>query len=456
MKKKFLSAILILILGLTSSLVLFSNTATADPNPETTEEKKFEPEGLGKDVQLYQTRKESAENNYDIHKAYAAFKGDRTDETAENLNKVMTDAGMKDMKFKKETTANDTLTEINKEIGRNMVYDPVAFGVNYTKIPEGKKEQEAAIQSSKENLDQAKIKHEVAQGDLSSQKKIDEFQKEYDDAEKKCNEAKEKYNKAREKGDEGKMAEAKKEIAEAEQEMAKAKSRQGIAETVRRFQDLDRIKKLGCTNEKEVKDELTKAACDKLVKDYNTRCSGLEKTKTKDKETDKEKSEREKEDAANKEKCDIGDAPIDPKKHDAAKEAAAQAVQKEEEKMQAALKKELMGEKLEVSKILLYRTKETRSKTLEEIDKIKFIQANYIEHGIVYFISRIVDSLVLATGSLAVVALIIGGYLLMFSGADEQKREAGKEVLKYTIIGMIFIFSSYAIVSFIMGLFYSA
>jgi hypothetical protein len=42
----------------------------------------------------------------------------------------------------------------------------------------------------------------------------------------------------------------------------------------------------------------------------------------------------------------------------------------------------------------------------------------------------------------------------MFSGADEQRRENGKEVLKYTIIGLILVFSSYAIVTLILGLFF--
>jgi hypothetical protein len=72
--------------------------------------------------------------------------------------------------------------------------------------------------------------------------------------------------------------------------------------------------------------------------------------------------------------------------------------------------------------------------------------------GIIYFISRIVDSLTITVTSLAVVALIIGGYMFMSSAGDEQKRENGKDVIKYTFIGLVIVFSAYAIVALIQGL----
>ncbi len=105
----------------------------------------------------------------------------------------------------------------------------------------------------------------------------------------------------------------------------------------------------------------------------------------------------------------------------------------------------MVKETLKVSDILTYKDSEGNK-----------IQTDYItKGGIVYFISRVVDSLVIAVSSLAVVTLIIGGYLLITSGGDDQKRENGKSAIKYTVIGLLFVFGSYAIVSFIMGLLYS-
>ncbi len=412
MKKKFLPLILVLLLSLTSSLALFSNTVLAVENNDSKEEQFIPTPGtLGANVDTYKENSNNAKKNYDVLKAYSDYRSKPSIETAKNLNDTLKASGVeiKDGTITEDPSSIPDGARLTILMAKPITMADIEDASKPIEIPEieapdddmpyhprehilllpdvESDEFKETLKLAEEKVKLAKAAYEVAQGDLSSQKKIYEFKK---------------------AGDEEQLK---------------------IAQTVRRFQDLDRIKKLGCTDGEKVKDADTKASCDQLVGEYNSRCGEIEE-------------------------CNL-DTSLPPKNYNAAKASATKAVQKIEQEMQDALKEELMGEKLDVSKILRYRDEEAQSKTLEDLEEGDFIQEDYTKVGIVYFISRIVDSLVLATGSLAVVALIIGGYLLMFSGADEQKREAGKDVLKYTIIGMIFIFSSYAIVSLIMGIFYS-
>ena len=54
-------------------------------------------------------------------------------------------------------------------------------------------------------------------------------------------------------------------------------------------------------------------------------------------------------------------------------------------------------------------------------------------------------------GSLALAMFVYGGFIWMLSRGNPEKVKKGTDILTWAFIGLIIIFSSYAIVSFIMG-----
>ncbi|MBU2524635.1 hypothetical protein KKG71_05600 [Patescibacteria group bacterium] len=55
---------------------------------------------------------------------------------------------------------------------------------------------------------------------------------------------------------------------------------------------------------------------------------------------------------------------------------------------------------------------------------------------------------------IAVLAIIAGGYLMMFAGGEDNKLGKGKDTIKAAVIGIIIAFSSYLIVQLIISVFY--
>ncbi|MDF2379376.1 MAG: pilin [Candidatus Gracilibacteria bacterium] len=68
--------------------------------------------------------------------------------------------------------------------------------------------------------------------------------------------------------------------------------------------------------------------------------------------------------------------------------------------------------------------------------------------------SQIADWMILLVSSLAVTALIIGGFMMIISGGDETRLEEGKTIFTYSLIGLTITLLAYGIVSIIQGLFY--
>lgn len=68
--------------------------------------------------------------------------------------------------------------------------------------------------------------------------------------------------------------------------------------------------------------------------------------------------------------------------------------------------------------------------------------------NVAYFIIRIV-------GSLSVLTLIAGGTILIIQSNNEEGISRGKEMIKYSIIGLIFVFMSYLIVKLLQILLYA-
>ena len=54
-------------------------------------------------------------------------------------------------------------------------------------------------------------------------------------------------------------------------------------------------------------------------------------------------------------------------------------------------------------------------------------------------------------GSLALAMFVYGGFVWMLSAGNTEKIEKGKRILTWAFIGLVVIFSSYAVLSFILG-----
>lgn len=70
------------------------------------------------------------------------------------------------------------------------------------------------------------------------------------------------------------------------------------------------------------------------------------------------------------------------------------------------------------------------------------------------FIVQVVNFLVLTIGSLCLVALVIGGFVLLVSHGNENALTKGKDIIKDALIGLIIVLCSYFITAFVQNLFY--
>lgn len=75
---------------------------------------------------------------------------------------------------------------------------------------------------------------------------------------------------------------------------------------------------------------------------------------------------------------------------------------------------------------------------------------NPIASAIVQFINLLARLI----GSVAFIALIGGGFILMVSSGNENLLTKGKDAIKYAIIGLIVALSAYFITSFVQSIFY--
>ena len=66
------------------------------------------------------------------------------------------------------------------------------------------------------------------------------------------------------------------------------------------------------------------------------------------------------------------------------------------------------------------------------------------------FIGRIIKAILGIVGSLALVMFIYGGFNWMTAAGNAEKVEKGKQILLWATIGLIVIFTSYALVRFVL------
>jgi len=64
--------------------------------------------------------------------------------------------------------------------------------------------------------------------------------------------------------------------------------------------------------------------------------------------------------------------------------------------------------------------------------------------------NRFITAALGISGVLAIIAFIYGGILYLTSGVNPKYVEKGKEVMKYAVIGLVVIFSSYAVITFLL------
>lgn len=75
---------------------------------------------------------------------------------------------------------------------------------------------------------------------------------------------------------------------------------------------------------------------------------------------------------------------------------------------------------------------------------------------IVNFISKIIEYFTYIIGSIAMILVIISGFMMMISQGNQQKIDESKDMFTYAIIGLLIVFLSYIITIFVQSIFISA
>ena len=69
------------------------------------------------------------------------------------------------------------------------------------------------------------------------------------------------------------------------------------------------------------------------------------------------------------------------------------------------------------------------------------------------FITDVIELMTKIAGTIAVIMLILSGFVMMFSQGNQNAVEKAKSMLMYTIIGTIVIFMSYMLVTLVQSIF---
>lgn len=65
-------------------------------------------------------------------------------------------------------------------------------------------------------------------------------------------------------------------------------------------------------------------------------------------------------------------------------------------------------------------------------------------------VSRLIETVLLVIGSLAFLVFFVGGVMWITSGGNEDKIKKGSQAMMWAAIGIVVIFSSYAIINLIL------
>lgn len=67
------------------------------------------------------------------------------------------------------------------------------------------------------------------------------------------------------------------------------------------------------------------------------------------------------------------------------------------------------------------------------------------------YIGKVISRVLGVIGSISLLLLVYGGFLMIMSGGNEAKIKEGKSIITYTAIGLVVIFSAYIILTFFLG-----
>ncbi len=76
-----------------------------------------------------------------------------------------------------------------------------------------------------------------------------------------------------------------------------------------------------------------------------------------------------------------------------------------------------------------------------------------LKGGLVELLGQVIKTFLTIVGALALGYLVYGGFLYITSAGSQQKIDAGKSIITYAIIGIIFIGLAWSIVSFLVNAF---
>jgi len=94
--------------------------------------------------------------------------------------------------------------------------------------------------------------------------------------------------------------------------------------------------------------------------------------------------------------------------------------------------------------------------TTTKDDKGKEIKKTNLKNGLVYFVIKFIELLTKIIGSFALLFLITGGLILMASHGSSQLQTKGKQMILYSLLGIVVVFGSLIIVTFVQSIFFTA
>lgn len=78
-----------------------------------------------------------------------------------------------------------------------------------------------------------------------------------------------------------------------------------------------------------------------------------------------------------------------------------------------------------------------------------------LQSGVIYFAIAFIELLTKIISSFALLFIITGGLILMVSHGNSQLQTKGKQMILYSLLGVIVVFSSLIIVTFVQSLFFT-
>ncbi|MFA5358668.1 MAG: hypothetical protein WC310_02510 [Patescibacteria group bacterium] len=64
--------------------------------------------------------------------------------------------------------------------------------------------------------------------------------------------------------------------------------------------------------------------------------------------------------------------------------------------------------------------------------------------------ARVARAAIIPIGGLAFLMFVIGGFFWIFSGGNEEKVKRGRDIMMWSIVGILVVFSSYALLTFFL------